>query len=47
MFFLAQCLESGTGTVADPLEAATWYKKAADLGNRKAIDWCRQNGRDL
>ena len=44
MYFLAQCLESGTGTDANQLAAETWYKKSAAAGNALAADWCRRNG---
>lgn len=43
MFLYARCLESGTGLEANAAEAATWYRRAAENGNRAAIDWCREH----
>ena len=37
----ARCLETGTGTKANQLEAGNWYVKAAREGFKPAIDWCR------
>ncbi|MDP9291719.1 MAG: protein kinase, partial [Verrucomicrobiota bacterium] len=41
MYLYARCLESGTGTEPNATEASTWYRRAAESGNRGAIDWCR------
>ena len=43
MFSLAKALESGSGTDANPKEAAKWYKKAAQAGHAKAREWCEKN----
>lgn len=44
MNFYAMALESGTGVEANAVEARRWYIAAAKLGNKNAIEWCRQNG---
>ncbi|MDQ3198414.1 MAG: protein kinase [Verrucomicrobiota bacterium] len=43
MFLYARCFELGTGVEASPTEASEWYRRAAEAGNRPAIDWCRQH----
>ncbi len=43
MRFYAQCLENGIGVGKNQLQATNWYRKAADAGDRRAIDWCRKN----
>jgi TPR repeat protein len=35
---LAHCYQYGIGTELDLMQAVKWYKKAADLGNEKAIN---------
>jgi TPR repeat protein len=41
MYLLAQALEAGTGTSANPSQAEAWYRKAAVGGNPMAAAWCR------
>ncbi len=43
MFLLARCLEIGTGTEQNGLAAETWYRKSAEAGNPRALEWCRKN----
>jgi len=43
MFLYARCFEVGTGVNANPTEASAWYRRAAEAGNRPALDWCRQH----
>jgi serine/threonine protein kinase len=43
MFLYARCFEAGTGVDANPTEASDWYRRAAEAGNRPALDWCRQH----
>ena len=43
MGLYAQCLESGMGTGKNLLQAQNWYRKAAEGGDRRSIDWCRKN----
>ncbi|MBA3543781.1 MAG: sel1 repeat family protein [Chthoniobacterales bacterium] len=43
MFLYARCFEAGTGVDANPAEAIDWYRRAAEAGNRAALDWCRQH----
>jgi len=43
MFLYARCLEAGTGMTANPTAASDWYRRAAEAGNRPALDWCRQH----
>jgi TPR repeat protein len=40
MFCLAQSLDGTPGVTPNPVEAEGWYKKAAQLGHRKALEWC-------
>jgi TPR repeat protein len=40
LFLYAQCLESGKGVAADPKEAETYYRRAAEAGNASAKKWC-------
>jgi TPR repeat protein len=47
MFLYARCFEAGTGVVANPSEASDWYRRAAEAGNRPALDWCRQHNVSL
>lgn len=47
MVFYAMALEGGAVGASDPEEAQKWYKKAAKLGNPKAVDWCVQNSVDF
>ncbi|MHA3774613.1 protein kinase domain-containing protein [Verrucomicrobiota bacterium sgz303538] len=44
MLQFARCLESGAGVPQNALLAQSWYKKAAEAGHPRAIDWCRKNG---
>jgi TPR repeat protein len=37
MVALGQLCESGQGTARDPVQAAAWYRKAADLGQAVAM----------
>ena len=43
MFLYARCFEAGTGVDPNPAEASDWYRRAAEAGNRPALDWCRQH----
>lgn len=43
MYLYARCFEAGTGVGANPGEASDWYRRAAEAGNRPALDWCRQH----
>ncbi len=43
MFFYAMCLEGGVTIPKNPVEARAWYVKAAQAGNKPAIDWCKKN----
>ena len=47
MFLYARCFELGTGVDANPTEASDWYRRAAEAGNRPALDWCRQHSVSL
>jgi TPR repeat protein len=47
MFLYARCFEAGTGVDANPTEASDWYRRAAEAGNRPALDWCRQHNVSL
>src|SRR5205823_5765663 len=43
MFNFAQCLEEGIGVGKNGLQAQAWYRKAAEAGEDRAIDYCRRN----
>jgi TPR repeat protein len=43
MRLYAQCVENGIGVGKNQLQAMNWYRKAADAGDRRAIEWCRKN----
>ena len=43
MFLYAQCLENGLGVGKNMLQAQNWYRKSAEAGNKRAVDWCRKN----
>jgi serine/threonine protein kinase/TPR repeat protein len=43
MFFYAMCFEGGVGIDKDREAARTWYIRAAQGGNRTAIEWCKKN----
>ena len=43
MYLYARCFEAGTGVDVNPSEASDWYRRAAEAGNRPALDWCRQH----
>jgi serine/threonine protein kinase/TPR repeat protein len=43
MFFYAMCFEGGVGVEKDRKAARTWYVRAAQGGNRTAIEWCKKN----
>jgi TPR repeat protein len=43
MYLYARCFEAGIGVDANPTEASDWYRRAAEAGNRPALDWCRQH----
>ncbi len=47
MFLYARCFEAGTGVDTNPAEASDWYRRAAEAGNRSALDWCRQHNVSL
>src|SRR5207302_7791427 len=44
MYLYARCLESGAGAQPNRLAAESWYKKSAEAGNARALDWCKKNG---
>ncbi len=44
MYYYALCFETGMGVGANQLQAQTWYQKAAEAGNKLAIEWCRKKG---
>jgi len=45
MFFLAQCYDGGgTGVAPNPQIAKQWYVRAAEAGEKRAIEWCEKNG---
>ena len=43
MYFYAMCFDGGVGIEKDPESARSWYVRAAQGGNRTAIDWCKKN----
>ncbi len=43
MYFYAMCFEGGVGIDKDRKAARTWYVRAAQGGNRTAIEWCKKN----
>ena len=43
MYFYAMCFDGGVGIEKDPESARSWYLRAAQGGNRTAIDWCKKN----
>lgn len=43
MFFYAMCFEAGVGVERDRKAARSWYVRAAQGGNRTAIEWCKKN----
>jgi uncharacterized protein len=43
MYFYAMCFEGGVGIDKDRQAARTWYVRAAQGGNRTAIEWCKKN----
>ena len=43
MFFYAMCFEGGVGVEKDRKAARIWYVRAAQAGNRTAIEWCKKN----
>ena len=43
MFGYAQCLEGGIGVGENGLQAQAWYRKAAEAGDDRAIDWCQKH----
>ena len=43
MGLYARCLEFGIGVGKNLLQAQGWYRKAAEAGDRKAMEWCRKN----
>jgi len=47
MYLYARCFEAGTGVGVNPSEASDWYRRAAEAGNRPALDWCRQHNVSL
>ncbi len=42
MFALGYFYEHGVGTDENLENAVWWYKKAAQAGDAKAIDWCKE-----
>jgi TPR repeat protein len=43
MWGYASCLELGIGLDPNLLQAKSWYRKAAEAGDKKAVEWCREN----
>jgi TPR repeat protein len=43
MFDYAVTLWDGTGVRKDRKAATSWFKRAAQAGDRRAIEWCNQN----
>ncbi|MEI9896645.1 MAG: hypothetical protein WDN28_22985 [Chthoniobacter sp.] len=43
MWLYARSLENGIGVTKNSLLAKGMYQKAAELGERHAVDWCRKN----
>ncbi len=43
MFNFAQCLGDGLGVAKNELEAQFWYRKAAEVGELRAAEWCRNH----
>ncbi len=43
MFFYARCIEGGFGVKPSLMQATIWYRKAAEAGDRRAVEWCRKN----
>ena len=43
MYFYAICFEGGVGIDKDRQAARTWYVRAAQGGNKTAIEWCKKN----
>lgn len=41
MLYLAMALEGGAGLPPNPKKARTWYVAAAKAGNKRALEWCR------
>jgi TPR repeat protein len=43
MFDYAVTLWDGSGVRKDRKAATDWFKRAAQAGDRRAIEWCNQN----
>jgi serine/threonine protein kinase len=43
MYFYAMCFDGGVGINQDREAAREWYVRAAQGGNRTAIEWCKKN----
>jgi serine/threonine protein kinase/TPR repeat protein len=43
MYFYAMCFDGGVGIDRDRESARSWYVRAAQGGNRTAIEWCKKN----
>ena len=43
MYFYAMCFEGGVGIEKDRRICPRWYVRAAQGGNRTAIEWCKKN----
>jgi serine/threonine protein kinase/TPR repeat protein len=43
MYLYAKCLETGSGTEPNRGQAESWYRKSADGGNLRAVEWLRKN----
>lgn len=45
MLFLAQCYDdAGTGVAPNAQIARQWYVRAAEAGDKRAIEWCEKHG---
>jgi serine/threonine protein kinase/TPR repeat protein len=43
MFFYAMCFDGGVGVQRNREAARSWYVRAAQGGNKTAIEWCKKN----
>ena len=43
MYFYAMCFEGGVGVDRDRETARVWFVRAAQAGNKTAIEWCKKN----
>jgi hypothetical protein len=43
MYFYVMCVDGGVGISRDREVARDWYVRAAQGGNKTAIEWCKKN----